>query len=428
MPKEQALCRNGLDLYQLDAFRKNIAFVKKRSSFYKKLLSDISPEEIKTFDDIKNVPFTFPQDIKEQGTRMVCVTQNEIARIVTLDTSGTTDIPKRIYFTKEDQELTVDFFQVGMSTFTKKNDRVLILLPGRTPGSVGDLLKTGLNRLGAVGIIYGIVDDPEKVESIIFEEDINVIVGIPQQVLAVSSMARSKKIREKGRLRSVLLSTDYVATAVVKNIRDKWGCSVYEHYGMTEMGLGGGVFCSAQKGYHMREADMLFEIVDQNTGKPLEDGEYGEVVFTTLTRTGMPIIRYRTGDIGRFIKEPCSCGTILKTMEKIQHRISSEVHLQEGKMLTMPQLEELLFSIEGIIDFDAVVNIEDNVDCLKIFLNQMLEVESIREKIMKAFECSNLASLITGGKLKIKIEDQNRKELDIKAVKKRNIVDCRTRM
>lgn len=87
---------------------------------------------------------------------------------------------------------------------------------------------------------------------------------------------------------------------------------------MTKMGLGGGVECEALNGYHMREADMYFEIIDIKTEKKLQDGEYGEIVFTTLTRKGMPLIRYRTGDIGRFIDKPCDCGTILKTMERVK--------------------------------------------------------------------------------------------------------------
>jgi phenylacetate-CoA ligase len=94
-------------------------------------------------------------------------------------------------------------------------------------------------------------------------------------------------------------------------------------YGMTEMVFGGAVQCEARSGYHMREADLYFEIVDPVRGHSVPDGEIGEIVFTTLTRIGMPLIRYRTGDLSRFIPEPCPCGSSLRRLDKIAGRIAS---------------------------------------------------------------------------------------------------------
>ncbi len=232
------------------------------------------------------LPFMDARDICHYGKKIICVVQGEISRIVTLDTSGTTGSPKRIYFTHEDQELTIDFFHYGMSVFTQRHDRVLVLLPGVRPGSIGDLLNIGLSRMQAETLILGIVDDFSKAEQVIIDEEINVIVGVPQQVFALANMNKAKIIKAKGCLHSVLLSTDYIPSATVNLINQNWGCRVYEHYGMTEMGLGGGVFCKAMYGYHMREADMLFEIVDPDTGLPVKDGCFGEVVFTTTHQKG----------------------------------------------------------------------------------------------------------------------------------------------
>ncbi len=125
------------------------------------------------------------------------------------------------------------------------------------------------------------------------------LVGLPGQVLALVRHPAAIML-PPGRIRSVLLSADYVPDAVVREIGRVWGCPVFNHYGMTEMGLGGGVDCRALTGYHLREADLYFEIVDPVDGRPLPEGESGEVVFTTLTRRGMPLIRYRTGRPGRF--------------------------------------------------------------------------------------------------------------------------------
>ena len=103
---------------------------------------------------------------------------------------------------------------------------------------------------------------------------------------------------------------------------------------MTEMGLGGGVQCSARQGYHLREADLYFEIVDPHSGEPLPEGELGEVVFTTLTREGMPLIRYRTGDLSRFLPGQCPCGTLLRSMESIRQRVAGNLELAGGRLLT----------------------------------------------------------------------------------------------
>jgi phenylacetate-coenzyme A ligase PaaK-like adenylate-forming protein len=422
-PGETRLTRQALEMWQLEAIRQTVAYAKSFSPFYRDLLAGAEP--VDSFADFKRLPFTYPGDIKAAGTKMVCVKQNEIARIVTLATSGTTGLSKRIYFTEEDQELTTDFFHHGMCTFTNEGDRVLILLPGQTPGSIGDLLKKGLKRIPAEGIVYGVVDDPEKVQSLILEKDIHVVVGIPQQVYAVSRRSCADEIMRKGFLHSVLLSTDYVPNALAGRIRGNWGCEVYEHYGMTETGLGGGVFCKAQTGYHMREADLYYEIVDPVNGMPVEDGLPGEVVFTTLTRKGMPLIRYRTGDIARFIKEPCPCGTVLKTMEKIQYRTESVLKLKDGTLLTMPMLEEILFALQEVNDFDASLQVDGAQECLVLSVDANMDVAQLEKHIRDA-----LYGLVgwpgANGQLTVKVTKQPLQELDVKAMRKRRITDERT--
>jgi len=162
-----ALSKESLEAYQLEAFRRTIGYAKNNSAFYQSLLNDIDPNDCKTLESISALPFTDATDIRNHGNRMICVKQGDIQRIVTLATSGTTGTPKRIFFTKEDQELTIDFFHHGMATFTVPGDKVLVLLPGKTPGSIGDLLKIGLARMGVEALIYGIVDNKDAVMDII---------------------------------------------------------------------------------------------------------------------------------------------------------------------------------------------------------------------------------------------------------------------
>jgi len=148
-------------------------------------------------------------------------------------------------------------------------------------------------------------------------------------------------------------------------VEDRWQCTAFDHYGMTEMGLGGGVECAARRGYHLREADLLFEIVDLTTGASLPDGEYGEVVFTTLARQGMPLIRYRTGDVSRFMPGACPCGTHLKTLARVTRRIRGCILVGDG-YLTMADLDNALFAVDGVLNFTATLVRENQRDNLRL--------------------------------------------------------------
>jgi phenylacetate-CoA ligase len=359
-----------LPQYQLLKLNETLRLVSTRSRFYRRHFANL-PNELAGLDDLSCLPFTTAEDLRVDPLSFVCVSQDDIQRVVTLDdtnfplttltTSGTTGQPKRLYFAREDQELTIDFFHIGMSTFAAPGDRVLILLPGVSPGSVGDLLATALTRLGAIPIKHGPVRDAAATLDEMRREKIDVLVGVPTHVLALARCANALKTR----LKAVLLSTDHVSNAIKQAIEAAFKCKVYNHYGMTEMGLGGGVDCEAQQGYHLREADLLFEIVDPKMGTVQLDGEYGEVVFTTLTRHGMPLIRYRTGDVSRFITTPCPCGTHLKTLEKITHRLSGRISIGT-RYLTMADLDEALFAVGGVLNFTATLTRENSHDCLRI--------------------------------------------------------------
>ena len=354
------LTHAALEAYQVAALNETLRWVKTRSAFYRARLVGV-PDALDSLDDLRRLPFTTADDLRAHPAGFVCVSQDDVQRIVTLDSSGTTGSPKRVYFTADDQELTVDFFHYGMSTFTDPGDRVLILLPGATPGSVGDLLAAGLRRLGATPIPHGPVRDAAATLDVMRRERADVLVGVPTHVLALARQATDVPIR----LKSVLLSTDHVPDAIRRAIETAFGCVVYNHYGMTEMGLGGGVECEARRGYHLREADLLFEVVDPTTGQVQPDGEPGEVVLTTLTRRGMPLVRYRTGDAGRFIPGVCPCGTALKTLEQITYRLDGRVTLGDDR-LTMADLDEAVFAVDGVLNFAAEVSREGGRDMLTL--------------------------------------------------------------
>ena len=362
----EPLSREKIAAYQLMKLRDTLRRAKERSPFYARRLAGFDENAISGLEDLSRLPFTTPDHVRRDDSGFLCVSQSEVSRVVTLQTSGTTGEPKRLYFSADDQELTVDFMHRGMSTFVGPGDRVLIMLPGGRPGGVAALLAAALGRLGAVGLAHGPVSDLSSTLELVAREKITSLVGAPVEILSLARRAGAGAAP-----RSVLLTTDHVPEAITAELRRLWGCDVYNHYGMTEMGLGGGVECGAHHGYHLREADLYFEIVDPKTGAPAGEGERGEIVFTTLTRRAMPLIRYRTGDLSRFLPEPCPCSTVLKTLERVRDRIEGNLALGASGTLGMADLDEALFPLSGLLDFSASILREKERDRLNIEIHAM---------------------------------------------------------
>ncbi|MDO4544803.1 MAG: AMP-binding protein [Bacillota bacterium] len=366
--QERPLMREQLDAYTVRKLLETLEYAISHSSFYMEKLGRAfpfggmgnpghalskgfgDPTGLKGFlEKFQRLPFTYPEELRQRGAEFLCVSPGEISRIVTLDTSGSTGQPKRIYFTEEDQQLTVDYFQHGMQLIVGKEDKVLILMPAKIPGSIGKLLEQGLQNFGASAMAYGLpgMMSPEDEEAgkllkLMESESITSVVAMPthMRMLAEAELIRRQRSFSPDvgsanpavgkdlpasaalsiNLRTVLLSAEYVPDEDVRRIEQVFGCRVHQHYGMTEMGLGCAVSCGHGEGYHVRESDLYMEIIDPDTGRVVEDGQPGEIVFTTLTRKGMPFIRYRTGDRSRWITEDCPCGSVLKRLDKVGMR------------------------------------------------------------------------------------------------------------
>jgi phenylacetate-CoA ligase len=344
--------RGALERWQVERLAATVEHAATNGPAWRRRLAHLGPPTgiVRSLDDLRRLPFTTADDLRAAPAGYVCVPQDDIGRIVTLDTSGTSGAPKRIWFTRDDQALTVDFFGAGMSVFTRPGDRVLILLPGETPGSVGDLLADGLRRIGAEPVKHGPVRDPRATLAVAARERVSVMVGIPTHLLRLARCLPEPAALPD--LRAVLLSTDHVPQSVIDALTGAWGCAVYNHWGMTETGLGGGVDCEIRHGYHLREADLLCEVVDPDTGEPVADGGEGELVVTTLTRRGMPVLRYRTGDLARWLPERCFCSTALRTLAHITTRVTGRIPLGDG-VLTQAALDEAVFRVDDVIDFGA---------------------------------------------------------------------------
>lgn len=300
--------REAFARYQLAALQALFVYARQHSPFYRRLYANVDVPT--SFHDFSQLPCTSADDLIRSGPEMLCVRQHQISRIVTLQTSGTSQDPKRVWFTEEDIALTLDFFQNGIKTLTNAHDRALILFPAKTPDSVGALLTTALQRLGLTVWQSTVADAARMTDAI------DVVAGPASWVHRLAEATRGATIR------AVLTSSEKLTKTMRQQIEEAWGADVFGHYGMTETGLGGAVECAAHDGMHIRENDLYFETIADD-GTPLPDGQAGELVVTTLTRKGMPFIRYRTGDRGIISDERCRCGSALRRILHVDRIVSS---------------------------------------------------------------------------------------------------------
>jgi len=348
------LTRAAVDAWGLERLNQTIAHARAASPFYR-ARRDFPDSPLARIEELARLPFTTAADLLADDPPLLALSQSAVARVVTLETSGTSGPPKRLHFTPDDLESTVDFFDHGMALFTRPGDRAAIAFPGRHPGGVAAGLAIALRRLGAVPVAAPSPLDPVALAGWLRETRPDVVAGPPVPLLAAARVAAN----DGGapiRARAVLLSSDHVADSLACGLEATWGAEVFRHWGMTETGYGGAVDCAFHCGCHLREDELLVEIVDPDTGAPAPAGAVGEVVVSTLRRRGAPLLRYRTGDLARLIEAPCPCGSALRRLVGFAGRVGAGALLPGGDTLTLPRLDEALFALEAVSDFVAVLD------------------------------------------------------------------------
>ena len=311
-----------------------------RGAFYATRLQGYA-FNLTTVEDLSHLPFTSAEDLRNWGD-FLCVSQGDVQRMVTMHTSGTTGQPKRLAFTDADLARTRDFFAVGMSQLVRAGQRLAVLLPGaERPDGVADLLRQALGSAGVEVVTpppqvhmacqpYGENADlpqndtkgGEALARWLDQAEAHCLVAAPAQLANLLTWFPAAGPKN---LVGVLSSAEPLDAALGQSLRQHWQCEVLDHYGLTETAYGGAVECAAHNGFHVRELDVLIEIVDISGSKVLQHGQAGEVVITTLQREAMPLVRYRTGDVARILPGPCACGSPLRRLGPVLGRIERPV-------------------------------------------------------------------------------------------------------
>jgi len=380
------LTRGDIDLYHLFKLRKILSYAYQKSTFYRELFnrSGIKIDDIKSLDDIANIPLTNPIDIAQHPYQFACVSLGDIARITTFTSSGTIGPQKRVFCTERDLEVMTDFMAAGMRTVATEGDVVQIMLPSARPNDQADLLAKGVRKMGGVPVISGINPSPEQQLRIIDQAHPTVLFTLVSPMYRITQETRhNHDLKGKG-VKVVFVTAEYLSESMRRQLHDAWNCDVHVHYGLTEMGLGVAVECHAHNGFHFNEADLLVEVVDPQTGAVLANDEEGELVFTTLTREAMPLIRYRTHDISSLISTPCECGAAtLKKIAKVTRRLEAIARIGEGDEIYPAMFDELIFSIPEVIDYQLTLSQEGGKDTLHFRAEVTRESQHICEAISK---------------------------------------------
>jgi phenylacetate-CoA ligase len=359
--------REIVEKYQLWKLRETLQCAYDRSSFYRQSFESagIRPADVVDWKDLSSIPFTEPRHLSESPYRFLCLSQSEIARSHTFVTSGTTGPQKKIFWTEGDLDRIIDFMSAGIGMTAAPGDVVYIMLPDGRPNSQADLLRQGVVKLGAIPFVAGFAADASEHLKNLLQFKSTVVFGYTGRVFRLSKeMQSSCDLRALG-VHSLFLAAEYLPAAMRRELQTLWNCPVYTHYGLTEMGLGVAVECAEHDGYHFNEADLLLEIVDPATGETVQPGTEGELVFTTLAREGMPLIRYRTRDLSHWSPQPCSCGA--RTMRKfaaVKKRLDTIVHTEDGNELYPTLFDDFLFEIPVVVDYQIILSRRGNRDQL----------------------------------------------------------------
>lgn len=391
--KSRDITREDIDAFQLVALRQVMSHAYSNSTFYRKLFdkNGIKPEKITTPSDFAQVPFTMPAYLREEPYKVLSAPLGDIARLFTFDTSGTTGRPKKVFFTQSELDNITDFMgaaikSVVLSAGIQQDDYVVqVQLPDGAPTSQAGLLSTGIRKIGATPSQVELMATIEaKIENIIKVNPVMLFSPTPSTYRMTQLANQKYNLKDMG-LKIIFVTSFHVSQAMREQMENIWGVKVYVHYGMTEMGLAGAIECQAHDGFHFNETDFLFEIIDPETGKVLENEQEGELVLTTLSRRGMPLIRYRTGDISTLTDKPCSCGvTTLKRIGKVVRKLSSIVKIGADDTIDPITFDNIIYRFTGVIDYEVVLTNVEGKEHLTFQLETIDNIKVTEDEVARA--------------------------------------------
>lgn len=321
-----------------------------KTPFYKKRLNDAGirdARDIQTEADFRKIPYTTKHDLREAFPYgMLAADKADVVRMHA--SSGTTGIPTVVYLTQADLDKAAELNARSCAcTGSTKNDVFQNMMTyGLFTG--GLMLHYGAERLGMMVIPSGSGNTKRQLQ-LMKDFRTTVVHATPSYLLHMYDVMKEEGFRpEDFALKKAYIGAEPHSEDIRKKIEMLYGIDAYNSYGLSEMNGPGLAFeCVCKNGMHLWEDSYIGEIIDPQTLEPLPDGERGELVLTILERNGMPILRYRTRDLTRFIPEPCPCGRTHRRLERMTGR-SDDMLIINGVNVFPSQIEEVIMKMPEI--------------------------------------------------------------------------------
>ncbi|MGE4297076.1 MAG: phenylacetate--CoA ligase family protein [Desulfovibrionaceae bacterium] len=362
--KYECMERDELTQLQLERLQSTLNRVARNVPFYRDKFDalDIDPDDFRSLDDVRRLPFTTKLDIRDNYPYgLFAVPLREIVRLHS--SSGTTGKATVVGYTHNDVRRWADMVARILCAGGLTQDDVLQIIFNYSLFTGGFGMHYGAERIGA-SVIPSSSGHVKRQIQIMQDYRTTAIACTPSYALHLADAIDEMGISVNSlSLKFGLFGAEPWSEAMRREIQDRLKIVATDNYGISEvMGPGVAGECTQRAGLHVNEDHFLMEIIDPVTTDPVADGEVGELVLTTLTKEGFPVIRFRTGDLTRRIAAPCACGRTHHRIERILGR-TDDMFIIKGINVFPSQVENVLLDIEGAEPhYQIVLEREDHLD------------------------------------------------------------------
>lgn len=331
---------------QIQLIDAQIKRMQKTDNYYGNMYKELGIKGISSQEEFETLPFSSKADLRNAYPLGIqAVPDEEVVRIHS--SSGTTGKPVIIPYTKKDVDDWATMFARCYETAGITNKDRIQITPGYGLWTAGIGFQAGCEKLGAMAVPMG-PGNTDKQLQMMMDLETTVITATSSYALLLAEEINKRDLKKKIHLKKGVIGSERWSEKMRNYIRENLGIELYDIYGLTEIyGPGIGINCSEQSGMHYWDDYLYIEIIDPKTGKPVPDGEEGEIVITTLVKEGAPLIRFRTHDISRIIPGQCNCGRTYPRLDIIKGR-SDDMFKVHGVNMFPSQVEELLGLVDGV--------------------------------------------------------------------------------
>lgn len=390
--------------YRLYRLKQTLRYAEQHSRFYRKSFeaNGSRTEDVRSTEDLVKLPFTYPDDIVSGGYDFLCISQGGVEKPVTYNSTGTTGPKKRFFFSKKDVASILSFLGVGMNTVTDTDGTIQVLLPDSNGRGIGSMLAAGCRQLGMNAYSTGMEADSADQIKATREHHPDVWFGDTNTIYRITKEMEHKiNLRDMG-VKVLFCTIGQPSTQMATNLERIWGCRVSTHYGLTEVGWGLAVDCEKGTGYHYNELNVIIEVVDPVTGEVLPDGCEGELVFTTVGREAMPLIRYRSRDIGSLTSKMCDCSCGLQSLSHVARRLESTVEFPDGYKIYPTLFDDKVYCFDEVVDYDIYIDRKSDRPVLLLDVEAMQLTKGLASAISRSvMEVEGLKDVIPAPKIKL---------------------------